>query len=170
MQFLIKFTVDEAAVGHVLAALNSHDGVVFDHLEIVPLAGPPRKADLGPEIQAALKAGEKAAAKKPAVKPSRKDISFDEAVSEVKRVAQKLKPAPRKARALGAQEHILRILSDGKPHRYTDLEKDLRSMGFKALGSTMRHLRDKGLANRTDEGLWKVREMPVLSPTLAQEA
>ena len=142
MQFLIKLTVDEAAVGHVLAALNSHDGVVFDHLEIVPLAKPisvpVEQAPWGQELGK---------------------------VSE-----PKTKPVPRKERALGAQEHVLRILSDGKPHRYTDLEKDLRSMGFKALGSTMRHLRDKGLANRTDEGLWKVREMPVLSPTLAQEA
>ena len=37
MKFSIRFTVDEAAVGHVLAALNSHEGVVFDHLAIEPL-------------------------------------------------------------------------------------------------------------------------------------
>ena len=37
MRFLIRFSVDERAVGPVLAALNSHDGVVFDHLAIEPL-------------------------------------------------------------------------------------------------------------------------------------
>jgi hypothetical protein len=43
MRFSIRFTVEEGAVGHVLAALNSHDGVVFDHLAIEPLT-PPRPA------------------------------------------------------------------------------------------------------------------------------
>ena len=37
MRFSIRFTVDELALGPVLAALNSHDGVVFDHLAIEPL-------------------------------------------------------------------------------------------------------------------------------------
>ena len=41
MRFLIRFSVDEGAVGPVLAALNSHDGVVFDNLDILPLS-PPR--------------------------------------------------------------------------------------------------------------------------------
>ena len=40
MKFSIRFTVEEAAVGPVLAALNSHDGVVFDHLAIEPLTAP----------------------------------------------------------------------------------------------------------------------------------
>jgi hypothetical protein len=47
MRFSIRFTVEEGAVGHVLAALNSHDGVVFDHLAIEPLT-PPRPAPKAP--------------------------------------------------------------------------------------------------------------------------
>ena len=43
MKFQIRFTVDELALGPVLAALNSHDGVVFSHLAIEPLT-PPRPA------------------------------------------------------------------------------------------------------------------------------
>ena len=43
MRFSIRFTVDELALGPVLAALNSHDGVVFNHLAIEPLT-PPRPA------------------------------------------------------------------------------------------------------------------------------
>ena len=43
MRFSIRFTVDELALGPVLAALNSHDGVVFDDLAIEPLT-PPRPA------------------------------------------------------------------------------------------------------------------------------
>ena len=43
MRFSIRFTVDELALGPALAALNSHDGVVFDHLAIEPLT-PPRPA------------------------------------------------------------------------------------------------------------------------------
>ena len=40
MKFQIRFTVDELALGPVLAALNSHDGVVFNHLAIEPLTLP----------------------------------------------------------------------------------------------------------------------------------
>ena len=47
MKFSIRFTVEEAAVGPVLAALNSHDGVVFDHLAIEPIGSPPPKAPPG---------------------------------------------------------------------------------------------------------------------------
>lgn len=47
MKFQIHFTVDELALGPVLAALNSHDGVVFDHLAIEPLT-PPRPAPKAP--------------------------------------------------------------------------------------------------------------------------
>ena len=43
MRFSIRFTVDELALGPALAALNSHDGVVFNHLAIEPLT-PPRPA------------------------------------------------------------------------------------------------------------------------------
>ena len=43
MKFQIRFVVDELALGPVLAALNSHDGVVFNHLAIEPLT-PPRPA------------------------------------------------------------------------------------------------------------------------------
>ena len=47
MKFSIRFTVEEAAVGPVLAALNSHDGVIFDHLAIEPVSVPPPKAPKG---------------------------------------------------------------------------------------------------------------------------
>ena len=49
MRFSIRFTVDELALGPVLAALNSHDGVVFDHLAIEPLT-PPRPAPKRNEV------------------------------------------------------------------------------------------------------------------------
>lgn len=48
MRFQIRFTVDELALGPVLAALNSHDGVVFNHLAIEPLT-PPRPAPKAPK-------------------------------------------------------------------------------------------------------------------------
>ena len=48
MRFSIRFTVDELALGPALAALNSHDGVVFDHLAIEPLT-PPRPAPKAPK-------------------------------------------------------------------------------------------------------------------------
>ena len=49
MRFSIRFTVDELALGPALAALNSHDGVVFDHLAIEPLT-PPRPAPKRNEV------------------------------------------------------------------------------------------------------------------------
>ena len=49
MKFQIRFTVDELALGPALAALNSHDGVVFDHLAIEPLT-PPRPAPKRNEV------------------------------------------------------------------------------------------------------------------------
>ena len=49
MRFSIRFTVDELALGPVLAALNSHDGVVFNHLAIEPLT-PPRPAPKRNEV------------------------------------------------------------------------------------------------------------------------
>jgi hypothetical protein len=56
MRFSIRFTVEEGAIGHVLAALNSHDGVVFDNLDILPLT--PSRPDRKPKGSKALTARE----------------------------------------------------------------------------------------------------------------
>jgi hypothetical protein len=153
MKFIIRFTVGEAAVGPVLAALNSHPGVVFDHLAIEPL-----ELKKTPEAPAKTIAAGK-----------------EELVSALKTVKKQF-AKPRQARSLGAKDHVLRILSDGKPHRYTDLEKDLRSMGFKTLGSTMRHLSRKALACKDPDGRWRLTNLldgkppMVPPPALVKEA
>ena len=147
MRFLIKFTVDEAAVGHVLAALNSHDGAAFDHLEIVPLEGP--KPTL---LKAETEALQRAKAKPKEAKPLDRQLT---------------------PRALNAQRHVIRILSaSARPMRFGELDTAIRALGFKGVGSTMRHLADKGIAQRTDDG-WKLlpydpdRGLP--GPTLVKE-
>lgn len=115
MKFLIKFTVDEPAVGPVLAALNSHEGVVFDHLSIEPL----------PEFKALPKPHAK---KHPPSKP------------------------------LGAQQAVMQILRDGKPKRFMDIHKAIQTFGYKGVGSTLRHLAEKGLAEKDAGrlGWWKL--------------
>jgi hypothetical protein len=143
MKFLIRFTVGEAAVGPVLAALNSHPGVVFDHLAIEPLEL--KKTPEAPDTAPAKVTGKAAPAKKP---------------------HKRAEPT-----ALTAQAHVLRILSDGNPRRFTDIETVMKSLGFKSCGSTMRNLLDKGLAGKTPDGLWQTtnqRQIP--APTLVKEA
>lgn len=147
MRFLIKFTVEEEAVGPVLAALNSHDGVVFDHLAIEPLG----------------------AIKKP---PSAPPPGFT-------RVSKAQTPPPlykkrRKAsagKAVNAQDHVLQFLLDGKPHRYKDVQTMLKGLGFSAVGSTLRHLEKKGLAEKCEGGWQLVQLLPydkVLPPQLVK--
>ena len=144
MKFSIRFTVGEEAVGPVLAALNSHPGVVFNHLAIEPLSPPPAKAEKLPEF---LK---------------RKSLPPVQSHKERRKALA--------GKAVNAQDHVLNLLLDGKPHRYGEVQTMLNGVGFSAVGSTLRHLEKKGLAEKCDGG-WRVVPFApkVEAPALVKE-
>lgn len=137
MRFLVKFVVDEPAVGPTLAALNSHDGVVFEHLSIEPL----------PEFKALPKPG----------KPGR-----DAALNRIDKAEAKPTQRQKSQHApMQARDHVLKTLAS-RTATTAQLHELLRGFGFGGSGSTLRNLRDDGLIEKVggQRGVWRLTQGP----------
>jgi hypothetical protein len=110
MRFRIRFTVDELALGPVLAALNSHDGVVFDHLAIEPLT-PPRPAPSPAKGRSTQQDRDKA-------DPAKKGWMGK----------------PKASKALTAREIVRQLLAAEGPQPFDRIKAALVSRGFAAGG------------------------------------
>jgi hypothetical protein len=138
MKFSIRFTVDETAVGPVLAALNAHDGVVFDHLEIQPLSFVP-------------------------FDPSEKDVA-DALALHKKKVAGKPKP---KSKPQTGRDVVLTALAHG-PVGYSQLGSILVGRGFAraGIGSLLQKLRVSGAIVRVGPAQYELPPVTVPAPAL----
>ena len=145
MKFSIRFTVEEAAVGPVLAALNSHDGVVFDHLAIEPLMVPKPipvpKDQTHRERRAALAAHGKRPCKDSLVNPS----WFK----------------PENPTGLTGRQIVLDLLADGQNKPTSDIKAMLVAKGFKGggVGSLLAKMEVKGELTRVMDGVWAIRKL-----------
>ena len=112
MKFQIRFVVDELALGPVLAALNSHDGVVFNHLAIEPLT-PPRPAPSSAR-------GKFAQQERDNADPAKKGWMG--------------KPTPKASKPQAAREIVLDLLATEGPQSFSRIKTVLVSRGFAASG------------------------------------
>ena len=136
MRFSIRFTVDELALGPALAALNSHDGVVFDHLAIEPLT-PPR----------------------PAPSPARGKFTQQER-DNADPAKKGWMGKSNGSRAQTAREIIRQLLAAEGPQPFDRIKAILVSRGFAAggIGSLINHrmCRQYGEVESLEPGVWSL--------------
>jgi hypothetical protein len=62
----------------------------------------------------------------------------------------------------GLNAVILRLLEDGKPHRYRELKQSVGKAGYSGngIGSKLAKLRDMKAVHQPDPGLWQIGEAP----------
>ena len=147
MRFLIRFSVDERAVGPVLAALNSHDGVVFDHLAIEPLVV--QKPVPVPKDQTHRERRAELAADRNAADPAKKGW-----MGHPKDKPSWFKPGNPTGKT--GRQIVLDLLADGQNKPTADVKEELGAHGFAKGGtsSLLEKLRIKGEVIRVMDGVW----------------